>query len=111
MGDGQAMAMQQVPGIMGQHMMGQQPATTMEIDERASVLLHALPYDTQMDITRKLEDAINKGQVMNPSAWVAKACLRRSNCTTQAKVLSVRRRTEYYVALKCIRASPDAPSN
>merc|ERR1712151_751489 len=68
---------QQVPGVsrpMTATGLQQQPTTTMEIDERASNLLHSLPYETQMDITRKLE-AI-RGQVMNPSAWVAKACLK-----------------------------------
>lgn len=73
------MGMQQQNPMQMQMRMGmqqQQPATVMEIDERASALLHSLPHETQMEITKRLEESIAAQKVMNPSAWVAKACMK-----------------------------------
>eukprot|EP00927_Polykrikos_kofoidii_P045896 TRINITY_DN4003_c0_g2_i1.p1 TRINITY_DN4003_c0_g2~~TRINITY_DN4003_c0_g2_i1.p1 ORF type:complete len:262 (+),score=65.99 TRINITY_DN4003_c0_g2_i1:90-875(+) len=46
------------------------------LDPQAMALLASLPEAAQHEIQTKLMNSLKTGNVMNPSAWVAKACLK-----------------------------------
>jgi len=73
------MAMGAVANSMYGAMRGGAPAQLppeIHVDAQAQQLLASLPAAEQQDIVTKLTNSFNQGTVQNPSAWVAKACLK-----------------------------------